>query len=95
MLPERRQSGYVLQRMTPYMCCVRLCAVDGGRSAFRLLSEISGHGAQRIINRLRTMPVCALVSDAAEPSDADAVGHMRRRPEPIPLCGGGFRPGVA
>ena len=34
----------------PYMCCVRLCAVDDGRCAFPLLRGISGDEAQNIID---------------------------------------------
>ena len=86
------ERSYVLQHITPYMCCVRLCAVDDERCVFALLSGILGDKAQNIIDRLRSMLACSLVRDAAGPSSAQSGRSMRCRREVIPLRSGGFAP---
>jgi len=74
------------------MFCVRLCAVDDGRSAFPPLSGVSGDEAQNIIDRLPSMLACSLVRDAAGTQQRGIGRSNACRREVIPLRGRGFDP---
>ena len=87
--PQRPAADHLT---APPMFCVRLCAVDDGRSAFPPLSGVSGEEAQNIIDRLPSMLACSLVRDAAGTQQRGTSRSNACRREVIPLRGWGFGP---